>query len=32
MTFVWEPGEVAMIDYSGDGITYVDKDGKPKKA
>ena len=32
MTFVWEPGEVAMIDYSGDGITYVDKDGKAKKA
>lgn len=27
-----ENGEVVMIDYSGDGVTYIDNDGKSKKA
>lgn len=25
MTFFWNPGEVVMIDYSGDGVPYVDR-------
>lgn len=32
MTFHWEPGDVVMIDYSGDTVTIVTPDGKTCKA
>lgn len=32
MAFEWEPGKVAMIDYSGDPLYYVARDGKRHKA
>ena len=31
MTFHWEPGEIAMIDYSGDGLYYQTPAGKQVK-
>ena len=32
MSFEWQPGEVAMMDYSGDRLYYVDSNGKKCKA
>lgn len=32
MSFEWMPGEVAMIDYSGDPLFFTDSDGKRRKA
>ena len=32
MAFQWEPGKVAMIDYSGDPMYYTDHDGRRHKA
>lgn len=32
MSFDWEPGEAAMIDYSGDPLHYTTADGKKHKA
>lgn len=31
MTFEWKPGEILMIDYSGDGLSYTDASGKAQK-
>lgn len=32
MAFQWVPGDVAMIDYSGDPLHYITRDGKRHKA
>ena len=32
MSFQWDPGKVAMIDYSGDPLYYTDSDGKRQRA
>ena len=32
MSFEWDPGKVAMIDYSGDPLYYTDPNGKQRKA
>lgn len=32
MSFQWDPGKVAMIDYSGDPLHYTDSDGKRHRA